>query len=87
MTGAIKGTSKLKLYEELDLESLKFRKWMCRICVFCKIKTQGHPEHLYKLISAKSSSYNTCNSDHIETYCRTDIFKYSFFIRLLNGRD
>ena len=28
----------------------------------------------------ENSSYNTRNSDHIETYyCKTDIFKYSFF--------
>ena len=32
------------------------------------------------MIPAKSSSYNKRNSDHIETYyCRTYIFKYSFF--------
>ena len=51
-----------------------------QIFCFYKIKTRGHPECLYKLIPAKSSSYNTRNSDHIETYyCRTDIFKYLFF--------
>ena len=63
-----------------NLKSLKFRRWMRRLCVFYKIKTRGYPEYLYKLFPAKSSSYNTHNSDHIETYyCRTDIFKYSFF--------
>ena len=40
ITGTIKGTSKLKMYEELDLESSKFRKWMCCLCVFYKIKTK-----------------------------------------------
>ena len=80
ITGAIKGTSKLKIYEELGLESLKFRSWMRRLCIFYKIKTRGHPEYLYKLIHAKTSSCNTRNSDHIETYyCGTDIFKNSFF--------
>ena len=80
ITGAIKGISELKIYEELGLESLKFRRWMGRLCAFYKIKTRGHPEYLYKLIPMKSSSYNTRNSDHIETYySRTDIFKYSFF--------
>ena len=58
ITGAIKRTSKLKFYEELGLESLKFRRWMCCLCVFYKIKTRGHPDYLYKLIPAKSSSYN-----------------------------
>ena len=38
ITGAIKGTSKLKIYEKLGLESLKFRRWMCHLCVFYKIK-------------------------------------------------
>ena len=53
---------------------------MHHLCVFYKIKTQGHPEYLYKLIPAKSYSYKTCISDHNETYyCRTDIFGYSFF--------
>ena len=60
---------------------MKFRRWKRRLCVFHKIKTRGHPGYLYKLIPAKSSSYNTRNSDHVETYCcRTDIFKYSFFL-------
>ena len=40
ITGAIKGTSKLKIYDELGLESLKFRRWVCLLCVFSyKIKT------------------------------------------------
>ena len=46
---------------------------------FYKIKTQDNPEYLYKLTPAKSCSYNTCNSYQIETYCRTDIFKYLFY--------
>ena len=80
VTGATKRTSKLKIYEELCLESLKFRRWLHRLCVVYKIKTGGHPEYLYKLIPTKSSFYNTRNSHHIKTYCcRTDIFKYSFF--------
>ena len=91
ITSAIKGTSKLKIYEELGLESLKFRRWMHHLCVFYKIKTKGHLEYLYKLILAKSSFYNTHNSDHIKTYyCRTSIFKYcihSFLIQLMNGTD
>ena len=54
ITGAIKWTSKLKIYEELGLESLKFRRWMRRLYVFYKIKAGGHSDYLYKLISAKA---------------------------------
>ena len=80
INGAIKGTSKLKNYDKLSPESLKFRRWIHCLCVFYKIKTWGHPEYLDKLIPAKSSSYNTANSDHIEKYyCRTDIFKYRLY--------
>ena len=38
ITGAIKGTSQLKIYNELGIESLKFRRWFRRLCVFLKLK-------------------------------------------------
>ena len=34
ITGAIKGTSQLKIYNELGIESLKFRRWFRQLCVF-----------------------------------------------------
>ena len=38
------------------------------------------PEYLYDRIPKGSSTYYTRNEDKIETYyCRTDLFKYSFF--------
>ena len=51
ITGAIRGTSQTKLHHKLSLESLKFRRWMRRLCMFCKIKTLKLPESLYNLIS------------------------------------
>ena len=59
ITGAIKGTSQTKLYKELGLESLKFRRWFRRLCTFFKIKTSGKPEYLFNLIPAGQYSYNT----------------------------
>ena len=80
VTGAIRGTSQTKLYNELGLESLKFRRWMRRLCMFYKIKTFKIPEYLYYLIPNDHRTYNTQNLDFVETYfCRTDAFKYSFF--------
>ena len=35
-TGAIRGTSKEKLYQELDLESLRKRRWYRKTCYFFK---------------------------------------------------
>ena len=34
ITGAIKGTSQFKIYNELGTESLKFRRWFTHLCVF-----------------------------------------------------
>ena len=87
ITGAIRGTSQTKLYHELGLESLKFRRWMRRLCMFYKIKTLKLPEYLYNLISNFHRTCNTQNVYSVEIYfCRTDAFKYSFFpIPFLNG--
>ena len=41
VTGAIRGTSQEKIYQELGLESVRSRRWLRRICYFYKlIKTQ-----------------------------------------------
>ena len=50
ITGAIKGTSQTKLFKEMALESLKFRRWFRQLCTFFKIKTSGKPEYLFNLI-------------------------------------
>ena len=80
ITGAIKGTSQLKLYKELGFESLKFRRWFRHLCFLYKLRTTQLPKYLYDLIPKGSRTYYTRNQDKIETYyCRTDLFKYSFF--------
>ena len=80
ITGATKGTSQLKIYNELGFESLKFRRWFRRLCVFYKIKTTQIPKYLYELLPTESHTYNTRNIENVETYyCRTDQFKYCFF--------
>ena len=78
ITGAIKGISRLKLYNEIELESLKFRRWVR--CTFYKIKSTGLPSYLFELIPKSSHMYNTRSLEDVATlYSRTDIFKYSFF--------
>ena len=83
ITGAIKGTSQTKLYKELGLEFLEFRRWFRWLCTFFKIKTSGKPEYLFNLIPAGQHPYNTWSLDQTETYCRTDAFKNSFFPRTI----
>ena len=53
-TGAIKRTSQLKIYNELGLESLKFRRWFSRLCVFYKIKTTQIPKYFYEPLLTES---------------------------------
>ena len=75
ITGAIKGTSQLKIYNELGIESLKFRRWFRRLC-----KATHIPKYLYENILSESHIYSTRNSETVETYYyRTDQFKYYFF--------
>ena len=69
-----------KIYNELGLGSLRFRRWFRQLCIFYKIKITQLPSYLYELIPKSNHNYNTRNFDHIDPYyCRTDIFKYSFF--------
>ena len=80
ITGAIRGTSQTKLYNELGLESLKFRRWFRWLCTFLKIKIYDKPQYLLNKIPSSQIHYNTRNAGQVETYfCRTDIFKNSFF--------
>ena len=81
ITGAIRGTSQIKLHKELVPESLTFRRWFRRLCTFFKIKIHGKPKYLLNKIPSSQTHYNTRNTDQFETcYCRTDIFKNSFFL-------
>ena len=80
ITRSIQGTSKVKLYKELGPESRKSRRWFRRLCCFYKFKAFGLPSYLSNLTSSGVHSYNTRNSEDVDTYyCRTDNFKYSFF--------
>ena len=67
ITGAIRGNSQIKLYKELGLESLRFRRWFRRLCTFFKIKIHGKPEYLLNKIPSSQIRYNTRNTHQVET--------------------
>ena len=81
----------MRLYNELGLESLKFRHWFRTLCLFFKIIKHGLQEYLFNLIPQSNHQYNARTTEDIRTfYCRTDIFKYSYFpatIMKWNKRD
>ena len=50
ITGAVRGTSKEKLYKELGLEYLSSRRWFKRLCLFYKIIKNKTPNYLADII-------------------------------------
>ena len=51
ITGAVRGTSSEKIYQELGLLSLKLRRWFRKLYHFCKILNEKSPSYLFYLIS------------------------------------
>ena len=65
ITGATRGTSKEKLYQELGLESLQLRRWYRKLGMFYKIYKNKSPQYLFKLIPEKTHAHATRNVDNI----------------------
>ena len=78
ITGAIRGTSKEKLYQELGLESLRNRRWLRRMSYLYKIISTKLPPYLHDLIPPlqRSHHYPGCFKT---LHCRTELhFRNSF---------
>ena len=84
ITGAIQGTSRDKLNQELGLESLKSRRWYKRLCCMYKIITEKTPNYLINLIPKCDPTIKTKNNSIPTFHCRTNCFKYSFSPSTLN---
>ena len=80
ITGAIRGTSTEKLYQELGLETLQQRRWYRKLCIFFKIIKEKSPEYLYSTLPTTSNIHRTRNSDNIPNFStKHNFFKNSFF--------
>ena len=80
ITGAIRGISRKKMYQELGLESLKSRRWFKKLCHFYKIFNEKCPQYLFSLIPTFRRVHNTRLSYNIPPIkVRHDYFKNSFF--------
>ena len=80
ITGAIRGTSREKIYQELGLESLQSRRWYRKLAMFYKIYKNKSPFYLFNLIPEKTSSYATRNVDCISLIkIKHNFFKNTFF--------
>ena len=79
MTGAIKGSSTEKLYQELGIEHLRSRRWFRKLCLFYKIIKSKSPPYLFNLTPSSSKWHTTENSDTTLFKIRYNFFKNSFF--------
>ena len=80
ITGAIRGTSMQKLYQELGLEHLSSRRHFRRLCLFHKIITNQSPAYLYNIIPQVHHLLNTRNKFRIpQFFSHTSYFSGSFF--------
>ena len=60
ITGAIRGSSREKLYQELGFESLKQRRWFRKLCYFFKITKNESPKYLFdKIPTTRTASFTT----------------------------
>ena len=48
ITGAVRGSSREKLYQELGFESLQQRRWYRKLCLFFKIIKNQSPKYLFE---------------------------------------
>ena len=80
ITGAIRGSSREKLYQELGLESLKSRRWYRKLCLFFKLKKNKHPSYLFDIIPKVLSTRTTRNHNNIPLFnVKHEYFRNSFF--------
>ena len=59
ITGAVRRTSREKLYQALGLESLRKRRWYRKVCYFFKIFKGQSPKYLFKILPSVSKAHNT----------------------------
>ena len=88
ITGATRGTSSEKLYQELGLESLKLRCQFRKLCHFYEILNEKSPSYLvFDLITHLNRVHEMRYSNNINAvHTRHNYFKNSFFpSTFLNG--
>ena len=61
ITGAIRGTSSEKLFQDLGKETRKLRRWLRKLCLFYKLIKEQSPAYLFQLIPKIKTHYTTRN--------------------------
>ena len=84
ITGATRGTSTVKLYKKLGLETLEKRRWYRKPCCFYKVHKSYTPKYLFNIIPVTVSRYNARNTNSIPQFKAKHKFLFSL-LRSLNG--
>ena len=80
ITGAIRGTSREKIYQKLGPKSLQLRHWYRKLCLFYKVFKNEHPKYLFNLIPVRHTPYATRTVGNISLIkTKHNFFKNSFF--------
>ena len=80
IAGAIRGSSREKVYQELGIESLQQRRWYRKLCLFYKIIKNQSPKYLFELIPTARQAYMTrCKKTIPLLNVKYDYFKNSSF--------
>ena len=77
ITGAIRGTSREIMYQELRLESLQQRRWYGKLCLFFKVYKNQCPKYLFDIIPQSNCQYrsiNPRNIPHINQFLKKSYF-------------
>ena len=78
--GAIRGSSKEKLNQELGSEYLSSRRWLLKLCLFYKTVVNKSPNYLYIYVSTVNQPYQTRSGDKfLYISCRTEYFANFLF--------
>ena len=82
ITGAIRGSSREKIYQELVLETFPQRRWSRKLCCFFKILKSQSPKYIYSIIPTHNMSYRPQQCNKIPAInVKHDFFKNTFFLQ------
>ena len=80
ITGAIRGTSREELYQEIGLKSLEQRHWFRKLCTFHKIYNNQSPSYLFKLPPLQTNSRITRSPNNMPCFQFKQKFFKNYFI-------
>ena len=79
ITGAVRGTSREKLYQELGFASLQQRRWYRKLCCLFKMINNQSSSYLFQLVPSQNTRYFARNSENIPQLRKKHDFFKNFF--------